>query len=193
MKFNSDLDHYQNQKAWREHRQNSTRTEYSSLNESERAWLRTLNETLRQLEYKFYPIMDAKHKELQARVADPSDWLLEFNLNCLITFYLREDDPEYEEDDDNILMEIDEMYIELKSSDRDPERDWGFGATNVHHGDQDIFLSDGPHCSLYHGLYDHLGLDWHDLFRIGNLWVDIKIDEQSWLPDLGFIQYEQKP
>lgn len=158
---------------------NSPETDYRLLNDSEKAWLRAFNESLRQLEGKFYPIMDAKHKELQARVADPSDWLIDFNLDCLITFYLREDDPEYEENDDNILMEIDEMYCEQNAPDRDPEQNWGFGATHVDHAEPGQDFAGECHCYLYHQLYDLCCMDWRNLFRIGSLWVDIKIEEQS--------------
>ena len=186
MKFKSDLSHYQNLRAWREYSFSSPKTDYASLNESEKAWLRAFNESLRQLEDKFYPIMAAKHKELQARVADPADWLMDFNLECLITFYLREDDPEYEEDDDNVLMEIVEMHREKKTR----RRDWGFGATHTNHAESVRDFSGERHCYLYRHLYDHCGLDWRDLFRIGSLWVDIKIDEQSGV--LPVIQYEQK-
>lgn len=190
MKFNSDLDHYENWNAWEEHRSNSVlsskNTRYNSLTEGEKAWLRAFNESLRQIEDKFYSIMDAKHKEFQARVADPSDWLMEFNLDFFITFYLREDDPEYEEDDDNILMEFRQHFY------RESHKEWGFGAIHVDHAEPGQDFTGEQHCYLYHQLYDHCGLDWRDLFRIGNLWVDIKIDEQSWLPDLGFIPYEQK-
>jgi len=190
MKFKSDLGYYQNVHAWREYSSSSPKTDYESLNESEKAWLRAFNESLRQLENKFYPIMAAKHKELQARIADPADWLAEFNLDCLITFYLREDDPEYEKDDDNILMEIEVMYLEQNLPGRDPDRDWGFGATHVDHAESCQDFPSESHCYLYHQLYDHCYMDWRDLFRIECLYVDIKIEEQSGM--LPVIQYEQK-
>lgn len=175
MKFSSELDHYQNLRAMREYYWNSPHTEYSSLNESEKAWLRKFNESLRQIEGKYYPILDAKLQELEARVADSSDWLVEFNLDFFITFYLREDDPEYEEDDDNILMEIEEGFFRKEQHDRS----WGFGATNIDHAEPRQEFSGEQHCYLYHQLYGHRCLDWRDLFRIGSLYVDIKIEEQS--------------
>jgi len=190
MKFNSKLDYSQNLKAWREHHCNSPHTRYSSLNESEKAWLRGLNETLRRLEDKFYPIISTKLKDFHERIADPSDWMTDFNLVFFITYYLRKDDPEYEEDDDNILMEFSHSFFHIDKNDKD----WGFGATHVDQAEQGQEFIGECHCYLYHQLYDHCDLDWRDLFRIGSLWVDIKIDEQSGLPDcdLGFIQYEQK-
>jgi hypothetical protein len=86
---------------------------------------------------------------------------------------LREDDPEYEEDDDNILMAVEYLYLGSRNS-------GDFGNT------ADVNFAEFPerhmgewHCYLYHDLYDHLGLDWRDLLRIGLLYVEIKIDEQS--------------
>ena len=174
MKYDSKLDHYQNSDAWERHWLNAHRTEFKSLNENEKAWLQKLNELLRQLEDKFYPILIAKKRELDLRVDDPFDWMQEFNLEYVITFYLREDDPEYEEEDDNILCKIHE-YVFWNSI---RENDWGFGATNVDHADSEVFLGE-KHCYLYHQLYDHCLLDWRDLLRIGSLYVDIKIEEQS--------------
>lgn len=189
MKFQSDLDYYENLIAWEEHFCNVPHTQYSSLYESEKAWLLEFNDSLRKLEDKFNPIIDAKLQELQARVADPSDWLMEFNLTLFITFYLREDDLEYEEDDDNILMGFQQRFFENAPLDLE----WGFGATHVDHAVPIQDFTDECHCYLYHQLYDHCYLDWRDMFRIGSLYVEIKIAEQSGSTDLGFIQYEQKP
>jgi hypothetical protein len=176
MKFKAKFDYYQNKRAWEEHCSNAPRTDYDSFNADEKAWLCSLNEQLRQLEDKFSSIMDIKLQELQARVADPSDWMMDFNLDFVITYYLREDDPEYEEDDDNILMEFDELFSIRKNR---LDLDWGFGATNVNHAVPGRYFTGEQHCYLYHQLYDHCYLDWRDLFRVGGLYVDIKIEEQS--------------
>lgn len=165
MKYDSELDHYQNLRAWRRHSRSAPQTEFDSLNEREKQWLQNLNELLSQLEKKFYPIMAAKDRELRARVDDPSDWMQDFNLDRVITFYLREDDPEYEEDDDNILLQIEDIFIENDDLDMDFS--------------ESVTFSGEKHCYLYHQLYDHFGLDWRDLLRIGSLYVDIKIEEQS--------------
>lgn len=172
MKYQAELDHYQNLLAWKEHRLSlprTARTAYISLNEGEKAWLHALNGSLRELEDKIYSIMLPKNNELKARVADPADWIRDFNFEYVITFYLREDDPEYEEDDDNILMQIHEIFME-REDDEQGLVNWAVPIENFP-GEQ--------HCDLYHQLYDHCYLDWRDLFRIGALYVDIKIEEQS--------------
>lgn len=168
MKYQAEWDHYQNLRAWKRHSHSSPHTSYGLLNDGEKAWLRAFNESLRQLEDKFYSIMFATDKELKARVADPADWLNDFNLDYVISFYLRADDPEYEQDDDNILMQIHEILIEREGTDQDC----------VNYAESSEFTGE-QHCYLYHQLYAHCYLDWRDLLRIGALYVDIKIEEQS--------------
>jgi hypothetical protein len=77
---------------------------------------------------------------------------------------LREDDTEYEEDDDNILVQVYDIYIEGDDLDAD-HSEYSFPGEK--------------HCYLYHQLYGHFHLDWRDLLRIGSLYVEIKIEEQS--------------
>lgn len=171
MKFQWKMDRRQNLRAWKEYYLISARTEYDSLSKGEKKWLQGLNESLREFENKYSVIMDTKYIELQARVSDTSNWLMEFNLEYVITFYLRDDDPEYDEEDDNILMEIDNLYL--------PDRDWGLGSTHVDHAEPRECFPCESHCFLYHELYGHCNLDWRDLFRIGAVYMEIKIEEQS--------------
>ena len=177
MKFNWKLDQYQNLRAWAEYRSNIPRTQYEALSDVEKASMLALNEFLRDIENNYSVVLTSKLNELNARVADPSDWLTEFNLEYAVSFYLRDDDSEYEEDDDNILMKIEEIYSDSKKG----AEDWGFGATHVDHAEPREYFSGEHHCYLYHQLYDHCHLDWHDLFRIGSIYIDIKIEEQTCL------------
>ena len=179
MKFNYKISHNENMDVWQEHSLKAPHTQTSELSVDEKSWLLKLNESLRQLEDKYLPILDAKYKELQARVDDPSDWMNEFNLEYVITFYLREDDPEYEDADDNILTELQSSYFIHE----DRERDWGFGATHIDHALSMKCFADECHCYTFHQLYDHCRLDWRDLLRIGYLYVELKIDEQSGMLD----------
>jgi hypothetical protein len=175
MKFNYKLSHHENMDAWQEHSFTAPHTPNDSLTPDEKAWLLQLNDSLTQLEDRFLPILDVKLKELQARVDDPSDWMTEFNLDYVITFYLREDDPEYDDADDNILMQLQSSHFFREAQDRV----WGFGATHVDHAISFKCFSGEKHCYTYHQLYDHCHLDWRDLLRIGNLYVELKINEQS--------------
>lgn len=187
MKFSKDLNHYQNLKAWSDYSMSTLarRIDYHSLSVNEKARLSSFNEQLRQIEVKFSSIIDARLVDLQSRVDDPADWMSEFNLSFCITYYLRNDDPEYEEDDDNILMEFNEYFFKKAESDIE----WGFGATDVDHADRGIAGFAGEnHCYLYQQLIDYCLLDWRDLLRIGDLYVEIKIDEQAGMLPVNRVQ-----
>jgi hypothetical protein len=174
MKYAANLNHHENLLAWEKHYEKTPRTQYCDLTIQEKNWLGELNLRLRNLEDKFSPILHAKFKELKMREAEKSDWLEEFNLGYRLTFYLREDDFEFDENDDNILMQIEAGIFKYSE-----KLDWGFGATQVDHGEAGEYFGDGCHCYLYHQLYDHCYLDWKDLFRIGALYMEVIIEEQS--------------
>ncbi|MEQ1667897.1 MAG: hypothetical protein ABL868_05525 [Sulfuriferula sp.] len=178
MKFDHKLDYSENLKARYMHRQNSEAyfTDYQSLNETEHSQLQALNKHLTLLENQYLPILKTKYTKLQERVKNHDDWIQDFNLEFVITFYLQKSDNEYEEDDDNILMELHENVFDCIHTDQE----WGFGITNINHCDCPAYFVGEWHCYLYHCLYDHCGLDWLDLLRIGSVCVEIKIDEQAW-------------
>ena len=111
---------------------------------------------------------------LERRIADPEDWLTDYELEIEVDYFLGKGDSEYEEDDDNILMIQEEHYGKLArrggSPIWDPDYDWAEPGSS---------FRGQRHCWLYHDLYDHCGLDWSDLLRIGSIWVDFKINEQQ--------------
>ena len=177
MKFHADLDYFQNIRARRHfrYRHVEKRTAYEDLTPDERNRLMELNVRLKHLEEQYLPIMNAKGASLQERVRDSADWMCRFNLEIVLTYYLRDDDPEYEGFDDNVLMRVRESGFDYD----DPDRDWGFGMTSVNHCHFRERFAGEHHCYLYHALSDHCDLDWRDLLRIGKIQVDIKTDEHS--------------
>jgi hypothetical protein len=177
MKFDYKLNYYENLKARSNYLHNSeANTPYHSLNEAERSQLQALNKHLTLLEDQYLPVLNTKGMELQERVKNHDDWMQDFNLEFVITFYLQEADFEYEDDDDNILMELHQTTFDYNH----PNRKWGFGLTNNNYCDCPAYFKGEWHCYLYHHLYDHCGLNWLDLLRIGSICVEIKIDEQAW-------------
>ena len=61
--------------------------------------------------------------QLYKRVKDTNDWLEDYEIDCNMTFHLKEDDPGYDEDNDNILVELAVTvgFESLKSG----RREWG--------------------------------------------------------------------
>lgn len=189
MKFDSNLDDHQNLKKWRKYNSSGDRkrARFSELSEQEKLWLRDFNLKLIELEKKFHPILLKKERSLQARILTQKDWLCDFNLTSEITFWLREDDPEYEGDDDNILFGFKTTSTVAGAP---PDLDnWGFLAAHIDHRDQSFFYSPDHTLEIVcHTLY-HLivneHFDWRDLLRIGAIYFEISTDEQTGMLNLS--------
>ena len=85
--------------------------------------------------------------------------------------YLREDDPEYSEDEDSILATL-SCFDHIGFEDENDNYDYK---------DPGGWFLPFRHCALFHALYDHIfpRLHWGDILRIGTVWVDIKVDHQK--------------
>jgi len=111
---------------------------------------------------------------LEARVFNPDDWLSDYELELEVTFWLREDDPAFKEEVDNILATLHESLKRL----RHPEDHWGLddGVNyNIAHAIDGHPMQDELHCWLYHYLYDHTPLTPEGLLRIGHIWVNLSV------------------
>lgn len=115
-------------------------------------------------------VRDLMHNA-EKKISDPNDWLEDYEIECTIAFILKEDDPEFNVDSDNILAKLKEFFCK-KYIENNPLADgknynefqnWNHPMKNEHH------------CWLYHSLYDHAHLNWNDMLRIGSIWIDIKI------------------
>ena len=106
----------------------------------------------------------------EKRIGDPDDWVEDFEVDGRITFILRKEDPAFNEDDDNILVELAACpFVYLGDELNHNEfQNW------------DHAMKDEFHCWLYHCLYDHTDLDWINILRIGSIWIDVKIEYQKY-------------
>jgi len=143
------------------------------LNQSQRQALEKLNQILAKLEKGIKKEALLLVAECDRKVNDEHEWLEDYEAEVEISFWLKDSDPAFDEDQDNILVVLRE---ELKHCwDGDLENYLG-GKTN--HSEfqhwEDHPMKDEFHCWLYHCLYDHTELGWLDILRIGSIWVDIK-------------------
>ena len=115
--------------------------------------------------------------ELIKRVEDENDELEDYEIDLELSLYLKEDDKEYKEDDDNIIMTLND-YVKGIS---DKECDYPWDDTNhneFHIRNNPHNMKDEHHCWFYHCLYDHTELTWDDMLRIGSFWMDIHVHYQ---------------
>lgn len=136
------------------------------------AKLKKLNDHLRLIQNEAQAEVEKIRKALKDRLREQKDYLTDYEIEIQITFYLREDDPEYCEDEDNILVKLDCLsLIGFYDADEDYDYNDQIGG----------WLSSFRHCALFHALYDHVspGLHWSDMLRIGGVWVDIHVQYQK--------------
>jgi len=150
------------------------------LSTEQRQFLVNLNSKLTDIEKGIRMEGQALIDQLEKRVKDTNDWLEDYEIDCYMTFHLKEDDPGYDEDNDNILVEL--VVIVGFGSLKSGRSKWGIADGNDHntlHGLVKCSMVDEYHCYLYHSLYDHTDLGWINMLRIGMIWVDIKVQYQK--------------
>jgi hypothetical protein len=143
----------------------------AALSPSERAYILSINARLRKIQDHVIREAEQIIPQLKTRVADVTDPLVDFEVEVRVSYHLREDDPAYDENDDNIFIEQEESVTHILDYDDHcyRSRNW-----NAMQGIEGHPLQHEYHCWFYHDLYDHHALDFHDLLRIGWIWVDIK-------------------
>ena len=145
-----------------------------ALTEDERQRLVQLNSTLFELEKKIIIAAKRLIKECKQRLKRPKEnFLKDYEIEAMIKFVLDEDDPDYRDEDDNIIAELGDVYINpntLTLADGDNYNDSEHTEDRMHH------------CWLYHSLYSHTmpRLTFRDMLRIGGMWVDIVV----WYQDI---------
>ncbi len=101
------------------------------------------------------------------------------NFKLEVIYCLREDDPEFKPGDDRCLTEncvyIQEQYLSAHDVDVHPRGDKRLIATGYDWSEVCPFDNGEPQCWLFHDLWDHSGLNWEDLLRIGGVYAELNI------------------
>jgi len=114
---------------------------------------------------------------LERRVIDSDNYLEDYEIDCYVTFFIGKDDPDYGEDEDNVLVQL---WENLKGENWVRELSDG-NNHNEFEGWSHHPMKDETHCWLYHALYDHTEHGWRNILRIGTIQVDLEVDyRKSW-------------
>lgn len=144
------------------------------LSEDEIGRLLALNRQLMGLSHHLRSVANDVTPRLDAKVADPNDPMVDYEIEVRLDYQLREDDPEHDEDDDNYLTTRTESLKHACMMEREDFADPSLPAG----------LLAEPHCWLFHDLYDHdqgpqsPRLSLRDCLRIGHIWVDVQVWQQ---------------
>lgn len=151
------------------------RIPFAALTAAEERQLLALNRQLLDVTRHLRTVVDDVNPRLEAKRADPSDLMYDFEIEVRIDYQLREDDPDFVEDDDNFLTT---RTASVKPS--------------LFHLEDEVceqsYLPAGllvePHCALFHDLYGHdhgveaPSLSFKDCLRIGRIFVNVQIWQQ---------------
>ncbi|MGQ0621389.1 MAG: hypothetical protein ACT4QA_15950 [Panacagrimonas sp.] len=111
--------------------------------------------------------IEAQRSALSVRVAQKE--ICDYEVEIKMQFYLRDDDPAWIEDDDNILFEVDFVCEHMLCSDLN----WDIETHNEYP------LRGYRHPYLFHQLYAHADIQHRDLLRIGRIRTDVEVTVQQ--------------
>lgn len=144
------------------------------LTEDEIGRLLALNRCLKGVASHLLSVAADITPRLEAKVADPDDPMYDYEIEARIDCQLREDDPDYDENDDNYLSTRTESIRQLSRLEEEDFAELYLPAA----------LRAEPHCWLFHDLYDHSygpespQLSFQDCLRIGHIFVDVQVWQQ---------------
>ena len=145
------------------------------LTDNEISQLLVLNRRLLSITRYLQTVVDDVKPRLDAKVADPNDPMYDYEIDARLDYQLREDDPDYAEDDDN--------YIATRTEPIKEPRDWE-GQDHSSSSSLPSALLVEPHCWLFEDLYSvdygvkSPRLSFRDCLRIGRILVDVQVWQQ---------------
>ncbi|WP_019935812.1 hypothetical protein [Oceanimonas smirnovii] len=152
--------------------------EPEQFSEEQKKFLFKLNTQLSDIEKEIGSEVARLRKDCQKKLNNPNDWVNDYELECVVTFVLSNEDQYFSDEDDNIIVEL---CASGKHMGKHKREIWNI-ADNVNHNKFQLYdhpLKHEHHCWLYYCLYDRTELGWANIFRIGSIWIDVKVEYQT--------------
>jgi hypothetical protein len=143
-----------------------------------------LNRRLTEIEYGMRQRVESMRPQLDADLSNPDSWLEDYEFDSVIYFGMREDDPQWDDDKDNVIAEWELESFKTVNGDTDRSQEKsdysniGDGKNHALPGIVDDRLLIVPHCWLFHVLYDDIPVSWKNMLRIGAVWIDLQVRHQ---------------
>lgn len=140
-----------------------------------------LNRRLEELERSLLQINHDLIPNYVAKATQADDPMGDYEFEVEIAFVLREEDPDWRVDSDNILTRRKHGLSKVGMSIQT------FPCDFCEMPPSDASICHEPHCYLFHDLYDHSygiemsSLSMKDCARVGGIWVDVIIRQQYFL------------
>lgn len=146
-----------------------------ALTEAEERQLLALNRQLLNVTHHLRTVLDDVKPRLEVKLADPNDPMYDYEFKARIDYQLREDDPDFTQDDDNFLAT---RTASLKSS------LYGWEREDCAYSQLPSGLLVEPHCALFQDLYSNSygaespRLSFRDCLRISRIFIDVQVWQQ---------------
>ena len=134
--------------------------------------LRSVNQQVKMLQDKLLVEAIKHDRALQIRVNDHNDSLDDYEIELRIVFYLREEHPNYKENDDNVVTQINEYLKGISRSALEYPWRWSDNH-NEYRGWVEHPMKNEHHCWWFHALYDHNHLSVDDILSIRTISSEI--------------------
>lgn len=151
-----------------------------------------LNEWLRGYEKTLLAKQLLIEKELKDGLRGKDPFLVDYEIELKLDFYLREDDPFYDNDDANqhdwdshsaLMCRLKYISAYTSKSNVDTPDYRGLGDDQDHNYIRDSKhvnpVYRAKHCSLFHQLADHCDVPFKHLIRIGMVWAEFEVLYQN--------------
>jgi hypothetical protein len=154
-------------------------TQHNELTPDEVSSLRDLNKKLAILEQQIKDEMISINKTMKKRIQGKDQFLHDNEIECNVSFYLREDDTDWDDGSDNIIFKIDSL-VHLNQLQRWDHRiaDGKDHNLTIH---VTPYFPDKKVCYLSYYLFHRSILTLKDLLRIGEVHTDIQVLHQNCL------------
>ena len=146
------------------------------ITDAQKDELRVFNQRLTNLQDKIFKEAVKIDSELRARVEDENDPLDDYEIELYVAFHLKEDDPEFK-DNDYLISSLIERLKDISSDIEHRKYIWD---KSINHSDlpKSHYMSDIFQCWFFHSLSDHNHIEWLNILRIGTIEYEIEVKYQ---------------
>jgi hypothetical protein len=132
-----------------------------------------VNDQLSKLELQLTDKIQFQLDYLNKQEKDETSWIHDYELDLEIQFYLKESDPRYNDDIDNIVFEATHM-LPGKHSDKHDAKEW-FKSPEPDFRCEYAEILENPMCTLFRDIFYYSEFPDAEVQNVDMIWVDIKV------------------
>jgi hypothetical protein len=153
-------------------------TQLETFSKDDIAAFNRINDKFTELELNLKQEVSRQLELLNERLADKESWISDYEVELSIKLYLKESDPRYNDDIDNIVFDGKTSLLPCATaSHKIGAEDW-FENTPMYEPYGIDKILERPMCELFHIIFDHHDFPQAEAKNTGTIWVDILVVPQ---------------